>query len=115
MTSAPIICGLAALAIAASGCALAPKHNIRLEETRSAHARLLSGTVPALAPAETQRAREALERAVITWESREDPALVDHLAYVARQRAEIAAETARRVAAERALARPHQRASATSP
>ena len=107
--------GMAALAIAASGCALSPKQNIRLEEARSAHARLLSGPVPVLAPAEAQRAREALERAVITWESREDPALVDHLAYVARQRAEIAAETARRIAAERALADPYLRTSAASP
>ena len=108
-----IVGGIAALAVSASGCALSPKHNIRLEEARSTHARLLSGTVPVLAPAETQRAREALERALITWESREDPALVDHLAYVARQRAEIAAETARRVAAERALASPHRRTSAS--
>lgn len=95
---------LAALAVVISGCALSPKHNLRLEEARSAHERLLSDTrVPALAPAETQRARAALERAVASWESREDPALVDHLAYVARQRARIALETARRVAAERGL------------
>jgi hypothetical protein len=96
--------------------ALAPAHNIRIEQMRSAHARLLSGTgAPVLAPAETQRALEALERAVITWESREDPALVDHLAYVARQRAEIAAETARRIAAERALASPYRTVSTGSP
>lgn len=100
------IIGCIALAAMMAGCATAPKHNIRLEEARSVHARLLAdGKVPALAPAEAKRAREALERAVTTWESREDPALVDHLAYVARQRAEIAAETARRVAAERT--QPH--------
>lgn len=104
--------GCIALAVVMAGCAMAPKHNIRLEEARSAHARLLGdGSVPALAPAETKRAREALERAVATWESHEDPALVDHLAYVARQRAEIAAETARRVSAERALAGPYRKAS----
>lgn len=112
MKPAWITCGLAAVAIAASGCALSPKQNVRLEEARSAHARLLSGAASVLAPAETQRAREALERAVITWESREDPALVDHLAYVARQRAEIAAETARRVAAERGLGGPLRKTSA---
>lgn len=110
MKPARVAAALTALALAASGCALSPKPNIRLEEARNAHARLLSRTgVAALAPAEAQRAREALERAIVTWESREDPALVDHLAYVARQRAEIAAETARRVAAERALAAPADR------
>lgn len=107
MNPARILCGAAALAIAASGCAISPKQNVRLDEAMSAHARILSdASVSALAPEETRRAREALERAVITWESREDPALVDHLAYIARQRAEIAGETARRVAAERGLAGP---------
>ena len=95
---------------------MTPKHNIRLEEARSAHVRVLAdGSVPSLAPAETKRAREALERAVATWESREDPALVDHLAYVARQRAEIAAETARRIAAERGIAGFYRRTSAGNP
>lgn len=113
MKPAWVICGMTALVIAASGCALSPKQNVRLEEARSAHARILSDeSVSALAPAEARRAREALERAVITWESREDPALVDHLAYVARQRAEIAAETARRVAAERGLGGPLRKTSA---
>lgn len=113
MKPAWVICGMAALALAAPGCALAPKQNVRLEEAKSAHARLLSdASVSALAPAEARRAREALERAIITWESREDPALVDHLAYIARQRAEIAAETARRVAAERGLAGPLRNTSA---
>ncbi len=116
MKPAWVICGMAALAVAASGCALAPRQNIRLEEAMIAHARLLSdASVSALAPLEATRAREALERATITWESREDPALVDHLAYVARQRAEIAAETARRVADERALASTYRRTSAGSP
>lgn len=112
MTPASII-GCIALAVAMTGCAMAPKGNIRLEEAMSAQARLLSEAgVVELAPAETMRAREALERAVATWESREDSALVDHLAYVARQRAEIAAQVARRVAAERAMAEPYRRTSA---
>lgn len=114
MKPAWAVCGVAALAIAASGCALSPRQNVRLDEAMNAHARILSDeSVAALAPAEAKRAREALERAIITWESREDSALVDHLAYVARQRAEIAAETARRVAAERALAGPLRQTSAT--
>lgn len=105
---------VAACAIAlAGGCAVSPGHNPRIEEAIGAHA-LLRGdaTVAALAPAQAQSANDALERAVAAWHSREDPALVDHLAYVAGQRARIAVETARRVAAERTLAGSYQRTSA---
>jgi hypothetical protein len=108
-------CALA-LAVAATGCALAPKQNVRIDEAMGAHAPIRAdASIAALAPAETQRAHDALERAIAAWESREDPALVDHLAYVARQRAAIAVETARRVAAERGLENPHRRTSAATP
>jgi hypothetical protein len=85
-----------------AACALHPKENLRLEEARRAHERL-SPDVVRFAPLETTRAVEALERATLTWSSREDPALVDHLAYIAKQRAAIAEQVARRVAAERAM------------
>lgn len=101
---------LAALLVL-SGCALHPKENLRLAEAREAHARL-PAEVARLAPAESAQAAEALERAALTWSSGEDPALVDHLAYVARQRAAIAEQVARRVAAERAMAEPYRRTSA---
>lgn len=105
-----------ALAVAAAGCALAPRQNARIDEAMREHALLLSDPrVSALAPAQAQLAHEALERAVLTWQSREDPALVDHLAYVARQRARIAIEAARRVAAEGDLARPDRETSAGAP
>jgi hypothetical protein len=92
-----------ALALAASGCVYMPKENIRLEEARGAQARILADRdIVALAPAEVRRAEEAFERAVAASDSLQDPALVDHLAYVARQRAAIAAEVAQRIAAERA-------------
>lgn len=90
--------------LALAACALHPKKNLRLEEARRAHERLPSD-VARLAPLETSRAVQALERATLTWSSREDPALVDHLAYIAKQRAAIAEQVARRVAAEAALAR----------
>lgn len=89
--------------LALSACALHPKENLRLEEARRTHERL-TVEVARLAPNETARAGEALERATLTWRSREDPALVDHLAYVAKQRAAIAEQVARRVAAEVAIA-----------
>ena len=89
--------------LAASGCALVPKDNVRLQEAHAANARLMvDSQVAALAPAEARRAAEALEAAQAASSSLQDPALVDHLAYVARQRAAIAVEVARRIAAERA-------------
>jgi uncharacterized protein DUF4398 len=102
---------LVVLALALSGCVSYPRENLRLAEARAAHARL-PAEVARLAPAESARAAEALERAALTWSSREDPALVDHLAYVARQRAAIAEQVARRVAAELALAERYRQTSA---
>jgi hypothetical protein len=103
MTVARMVALALALAIASAGCAYMPGKNARLEEARTAHARALSAPeVAAFAPAEARRAVEALERALEAWNTLQDPALVDHLAYVARQRAEIAAAVAQRVAADRA-------------
>lgn len=93
------------LALAVSGCAYMPRENLRLEEARHAQARVLANAeVIALAPAEARRAADAFERAFEASNSLQDPALVDHLSYVARQRATIALETAQRVALERAAA-----------
>lgn len=114
MTRRSLAPALAALALVLSGCALHPKENLRLQEARQAYAGL-PAEVAQLAPAEAARAAEALERADQTWASREDPALVDHLAYVARQRAAIAEHVARRVAAERAMAEQYLRTSARQP
>ncbi len=96
---------LVVLALAASGCAYMPKENVRLEEARVAQARILADReIALLAPNELRRAEEAFESAVAASNTLQDPALVDHLAYVARQRATIAAEVARRIAADRASA-----------
>ena len=78
------------------GCALTPQPNTRLEEARVAVASLDSDAESRrLAPVEVESAREAFRRATEAWESLQDPAYVDHLAYVAKQRAAIAAATAR--------------------
>lgn len=96
-------CALA-LALAPGGCGLAPKDSLRLDEARASHARMIADPeVAALAPLEARRAQEALERALEASDTLQDPALVDHLAYVARQRAAIAIEVAQRIAAERAV------------
>lgn len=105
---------LAALALVLPGCVSYPTQNLRLAEARQVHARLPT-EVAQLAPVEARRATEALERAGEALSDREDPALVDHLAYIARQRAAIAEQVARRVAAERAIAERYHQASARQP
>lgn len=104
MSTTRLLPAVIALALAASGCAYVPKDNVRLEEARHAQASVLDAGTAARAPAETRRAQEAFERAQEASNTLQDPALVDHLAYVARQRAAIAREVAQRVAAERAAA-----------
>ena len=84
-------CLLLAAAVLAGGCAFVPKDYARLDEARSADAAMLSDIdVARYAPVELRKAREALERATIACDTLQDPAVVDHLAYVARQRFAIA-------------------------
>ena len=87
---------LAALAIVVAGCAFAPTRNLRLEEAMSAFRQIASDSrVELRAPAELQRAKEALYDAIAARNTLADPALVDHLAYLAKQRTAIAYERAR--------------------
>ncbi|HUQ29522.1 MAG TPA: DUF4398 domain-containing protein [Usitatibacter sp.] len=97
---------IGAAAIFASSCAFVPQANHRLDDMKRAHAAALAVVeVPLLAPSEWTRASQAVDAAVQAHGTLQDPAMVDHLAYVALQRIEIARETARRVAAEPALQR----------
>ncbi len=76
----------------------APRRNLRLLEARA----LFDGLNPdvlRLAPREVQVAGEQLEQAEEAWASLQDPAFVDHLAYLVQQRTRIAAAIARRLAA----------------
>jgi outer membrane protein OmpA-like peptidoglycan-associated protein len=52
------------------------------------------------APLELQQARDALDQSDAAWRRGDDPEDVDHLAYVAERRAEIAQEAARQRGAE---------------
>ncbi len=90
-----IVLGSVAAAIAVSGCAFVPKAYPRLDEAREAHMRAAADPEVALhASAELRVAAEALESAVAARNTLADPAVVDHLAYVAKQRAVISIEVA---------------------
>jgi uncharacterized protein DUF4398 len=84
-----------AAAVALAGCAFVPGTYPRLEETRAAAAEASADPkVSRYAAAELRRAGEALEQARVARDALDDPAVVDHLAYVARQRVAIAREAA---------------------
>ena len=85
------------IAALTGGCAFVPQPNHRLDEVRIAYAEVMGDAyIQAMAPLETQVASQGYDDAVRAWSTLQDPAEVDHLAYVARQRLAIAREAARR-------------------
>jgi hypothetical protein len=92
-----------ALTLVAGGCAFVPKTNHRLEEVRGLHdAATRDEALARLAPAELSRAADTFQMANTAWNTQDDSAVVDHLAYLAKQRLAIAREVAIQVAAENA-------------
>ena len=95
---------LMAVAVLA-GCSSLPASNSLLDQARNDYSNAqASPQVTNLAPGELKQASDSLDRANNAWTKREDNALVDHLAYVAKQQVAIAQETARQKAAELAVA-----------
>ena len=77
------------------GCVFVPKTYPRLEEARQLRDDTRADPrVARLASAELALAEETLERARVARATLEDPAVVDHLAYLAKQRLSIARMTA---------------------
>ncbi len=100
---------LAALAFlaCAAGCAFVPRQYARLDEALGTLTRAQRDPeVAQFAPAELQRAAESFQRAAAARDALDDSAVVDHLAYVARQRAAISMEMARARAAEERVVLP---------
>jgi outer membrane protein OmpA-like peptidoglycan-associated protein len=88
-----------------AGCSAMPDRNAYLEEARGSYRDAQSDPqVVNLAALELKEAGDALDKANTAWTRKEDPATVDHLAYVAKRRVVIAQETAKGKAAEAAVA-----------
>jgi hypothetical protein len=84
------------LGAALGGCAFVPHDYPRLNEVRAERALVHSdGPIARHAPGELLGADEVLARAGTARDTLDDPAVVDHLAYLARQRLAIARESAR--------------------
>ena len=92
-----------ALALLLAGCAFVPRSNARLEEARSLYRTAHDDAeLVRLAPGELARAGNTLHLADAAWSTLDDAAVVDHLAYLAKQRLAIARAVARKAAAEEA-------------
>jgi outer membrane protein OmpA-like peptidoglycan-associated protein len=95
---------LIAVAVLA-GCNSLPANNSLLDQARSDYSNAqASPQVTSLAAGELKQASDSLDKANNAWTKRENNALVDHLAYVAKQQVAIAQETARQKTAELAVA-----------
>ncbi len=95
-----LACALVPLLVA--GCGGPPRANAALTEAREAYT--LAANDPNIAdnaPVALQEAQEALRRAVMVWEEKEDADEVNHYAYLAHQRVRIAEETAKLNAAQK--------------
>ena len=87
---------LSLAALVAVGCAFVPQRNLRLEEARRAYqVAAADPQIAARAPAELREAADILEQADLARDTLDDVAVVDHLAYLARQRVKIARESAK--------------------
>jgi outer membrane protein OmpA-like peptidoglycan-associated protein len=95
---------LIAVAVLA-GCSSLPANNSLLDQARSDYNDAQGNSqVTSLAAGELKQAGDSLDQANNAWSKHEDNALVDHLAYVAKQQVAIAQATARQKTAEAAVA-----------
>lgn len=103
---------LSALALVLTGCAHEPNPN--LEQARAGYAELQANPqAQSLASVETEEAAQMLNRANQAYEAGHDTAQVDHLAYLANRRIDVARETLLQKNAEASLAdAPAQRTQA---
>jgi outer membrane protein OmpA-like peptidoglycan-associated protein len=87
-----------------AACGGPPADNPMINEARTAYERVAeSQEVRQHAPVALEEAREAFNLAHAAWQDKQQRELVDHYAYVAQQRAEIARQRARYNAAQAAV------------
>lgn len=105
MRSKHIVPTLLVIGATLVGCSSVPERHAVLEEARGNYSAAQSDPdVTKNAAVELQQAGQALERAENAWSKQEDADLVDHLAYLAKQRALIAQDTGKLRSAELAVA-----------
>lgn len=91
MTTFKTVLLASSLSLLLGACSSAPKENPQLEQARESYLKASEDvTVVKHAPEELDKAREALRAADRRWKKKDDSARVDHYAYLAKQRVEIA-------------------------
>lgn len=94
MRNNPILPTILIIGASLSACTTIPEQHAVLEDARTIYSAAQSDPdVTKHAAVELQQAGNALKRAESAWNGQEDSELVDHLAYLARQRALIAQDT----------------------
>lgn len=84
-----------------AGCASTPKDNATLSQARAAYAQAETDpSVVKYAPIELKAAKDAINTAEGALKERKEPAQVEHLSYIAKQKVAITQETARLKVAE---------------
>ncbi|MDP1690823.1 MAG: OmpA family protein [Burkholderiaceae bacterium] len=98
--------GLVAIAAGAlAACASAPGRNAALDDAKAAYERTARDPqVARSAPVELRKAQQAIQQAESALRAGEDPSSVEHYAYVARQRTEVALQAGIQAQAEQAVA-----------
>ncbi len=85
----------AAVLLSLAACSTAPTQNMALTQARQGYDTARADTrVGSLAATELQRAGDTLQQAEQAWSDRKPEATVNHLAYMAMQRTQIAQDTA---------------------
>lgn len=93
-----------ALSLAIAGCSSTPKSNATLDTARANYQTAQAdAAVVKYAPIELKDAGDALARADGALKEKEEPAVVEHLAYLAKQKVSIAQEQAKRKTAEETI------------
>lgn len=99
---------LALAAVAAAtlvACASAPSRNAALDDANAAYDRTASDPqVARSAPVELRKAQQALQQAQAAQRDGDDPSAVEHYAYLAKQRTEVALQAGKVAQAEQAVA-----------
>jgi outer membrane protein OmpA-like peptidoglycan-associated protein len=97
---------LAAVAVAAlAACASTPSRNAALDDAKSAYDRAAGDAqVVRSAPLELRKAQQELQRADAALRAGDDPSAVEHFAYLAKQRTEVALQAGKVAQAEQAVA-----------
>ncbi|MEO8248081.1 MAG: OmpA family protein [Burkholderiales bacterium] len=104
LKTAPLL--LSAIVVATlTACGSPPLTNAALDDARSSYQRAANDAqVAKSAPVELTKAQEALQRGDSALRAGEDPRLVDHYAYLAKRRSEVAQQIAKVAESEMAVA-----------